>query len=137
MTRPTANVGVNNSDGNPKPCSKSRVELDIGFDAALWLAFAQQTKRGGFDLAREVVQARISPARIEALGGLGEDVGAGVTDSIDAVSESHEALAPLQLGADHGFRALGRADVEYHVERRPGCAAMEGTLKCADGAGDR
>src|SRR3989442_7412478 len=114
-----------------------RVELDIGFDATLRLTFAEQTKRGGFDLAREVVEALIAPARIEALGGLGEDVGAGVPDSIDAMSESHETLAPLQFGADDGFRALLRADFEYHVERWPGCAAMQRTLERADGAGDR
>ena len=52
------------------------------------------------------------------------------------MAESHEALAPIQFGADDRFRALGRADFKYHVERRPGSAAVQGTLERADSAGD-
>src|SRR5712691_9628219 len=99
-----------------------RVELDIGIDSTLWLAFAEQTKRGGLDLPREVVEALIAPARIEALGGPTKDIGTRVTDSVDAVSESHEALAPIQFRENEGVRALGSPDFKHHVQRRPGCA---------------
>ena len=53
------------------------------------------------------------------------------------MSESHEALAAIEFGADDGFRALGRADLEHHVERGTGRAAMQRALERADRAGDR
>ena len=113
------------------------VELDIGVEPPLRLAFTEQTKRGAFDAPRQVVKAPIAAACIELLGGVGQDIRARIAHSVDAMSESHEALAPIQLGADDGFRALGRADFEHHVERRTGRAAMQWALERAHGAGDR
>ena len=52
------------------------------------------------------------------------------------MAESHQALAPIQFEADEAFRALGRADFKDHVERGPGCAAMQRTLERADCARD-
>jgi hypothetical protein len=53
------------------------------------------------------------------------------------VSESHEALAAIEFGADDRFGALRCGDVEHHVERRTGCAAMQRALECTDRAGNR
>ena len=53
------------------------------------------------------------------------------------MAESHQPFAAIELGADHRFGALGSADLEHHVERRTGRAAMQRALERADGAGDR
>lgn len=97
---------------------QGRVGLDVGVEAAARLAFAQQAQRRGFDRPGKVVEQSIAVTRVEALGGLDHDVGAPIAYSIDAVSEPHEALTAIQHGADDRFRALGRADLEHHVERR-------------------
>src|SRR5207253_6032463 len=99
-----------------------RVELDIGVEATLRLALPQQPQRGGFDLLRQMIETLVATARIEALRGLGQHIRARVPHPVDAMPESHEALAPIELGADDRFRALGRADFKDHVECRSRCA---------------
>src|SRR2546428_2865825 len=68
-----------------------RIEFDIGIESPFRLALTEQAQRGGFDLPGQLIERPIAVARIEALGGLGEDIRARVTHSVDAMSESHEA----------------------------------------------
>jgi len=68
---------------------------------------------------------------------LRQDIGTRVTHAVDAMSESHETLAPIELGADDRFRALGSADFEDHVQRGTRRPAVQRTLERADRAGDR
>src|SRR6266705_1144586 len=114
-----------------------RVELDIGLEPPFWLAFTEQTQRGDFDLPRKVIEKLIAAARIEAFGSSGKHIRTRVTHAVDAMSESHETLAPIEFGADDTFRPFGSTDFEHHIQRRTRCAAMQWTLECADGAGDR
>jgi len=65
-----------------------------------------------------------------------EHVGARIADAVDAVAESHQPLAAIELRADHVVGALGRADLEDHVERRPRRAAVQRPFEGPDGAGD-
>src|SRR5262249_11555344 len=44
------------------------VELDVGVEAAVGLALAQQPQGGGFDAARQVVETAVAAVQIEALG---------------------------------------------------------------------
>ena len=73
-----------------------RVELDVGVESPPGFAFAEQAKRGGFDVSREVVQGPIAAGRIEALGGVGKNIRTRVAHPVDAMAESHETLAPIQ-----------------------------------------
>ena len=80
----------------------------------------------------------MSPAaREQPLGGGGEHVGARVANLVDAVAESHQPLAAFDLPAQQRFGARGVADLEHHVERRAGRAAVQRPLQRADRADDR
>ena len=96
----------------------------------------QQAQRGPFDAARHIVQTAIAVAPVELLGGACQDVGARIANPVDAVAESHDALAAIQLRANDRLGAVRRADFEHHVERGTGRAAVQRTFERADGAGD-
>ena len=97
----------------------------------------KQTQRSEIDRPSEVIEVPIAVARIEACSGLRQDVRPRIAHAIDAMSESHQTLAPIQLGADDEFCALGSAGLEHHIERWTWRAAMERALERPDGTGDR
>ena len=69
----------------------------------------------------------MSPAaREHPLGGRGEHVGARIADLVDAVAESHQLVAALDLPAQERLGARRLADLEHHVERRPGAPPCSG-----------
>ncbi len=114
-----------------------RVKFDIRVQAPVRLVFAEQAQRGRFNAPCQLIEVPIAAARIEALCGLGQDVCARIAHPVDAMSESHQALSPFELGADDGLGALGRADFEDHVERRAGRPAMQRSLERSHRPRDR
>ncbi len=74
---------------------------------------------------------------IQALGGGREDVGARVADLVDAMAEAHQLFSRLDLSAQHRLGARRIADLEHHVERRSGSAAVQRTFECADSSDNR
>jgi hypothetical protein len=115
---------------------KGSVEFHVGLKPPVRLAFAEEAKRGSFNTPGEVVKLPVAAARVELVSGSGQYIRAWIAHPIDSVSESHEALTLIQLGAKDSFGTLRTADFEDHLERRAGRAAMERTLEGAHRASD-
>ena len=111
------------------------VELDVGLQAATGLVLFEQAQRDCLHAARQVVQ-RVASAEHRLRRG-GQDVGARIADFVDAVAEAHQPLARLDLPAQHLLGARDLGDLEDHVERGTGRAAVQRPFQCADGARDR
>ena len=86
--------------------------------------FPEQAKRSSFNFPCKIIEAPIASVRIEVLRGFGQHIRAGITHPVDAMSESHEALSPFELGANDGFGPFGSADFEDHIERGAGHPTM-------------
>lgn len=108
------------------------VELDVGVEGTVGLVLPQQAQGGGFDAAGELVERRVAAAHVEALRFRGEHVGARIAHAVDAVAETHQTLAAGELLAQHRLGAVGGADLEDHVERGAGSAAVERPFESAD-----
>jgi len=110
------------------------VELHVGVEASIGLALAEETEGSGFDGAGEVVELAIAASGVELRGGFREDVSTRIADAVDAVPESHEALATIEARADGGFGTVGAADFKHHLESGSRGAAMERPFERADGS---
>src|SRR5689334_22938852 len=115
---------------------QSSVELDVGIEPAIGPVLPQQAKRGLFYRLGESIKLLIAPMCVKAPGRFSQHVGSRITNFVDAMAESHEPLAAIELGAKNGFGALRHANLEDHVECGTRCAAVERTLQGADRACD-
>src|ERR1051325_9412267 len=106
----------------------------MGIQPPVGLVLAQEAQSGLLDTTCEVVEAAIATAGIELVGRTRKDIGTRIADAIDAMAEAHQALSAIEFRANDSLGALGTADLEDHLERRPGRAAMQRPLQCADGA---
>ena len=101
-----------------------RVEFDVRVESPVRFAFAKQAQRGRFHASRKFVESLIAICRIEPIGGMGQDIRARIPHTVDSVSESHEALTSIELGAYDGFGALWTPDFKNHLERGSGRSTM-------------
>ena len=101
-----------------------RVELDVGVEPAIRLPLAQQAQRGDFDSSRQLVQRAVAVAGVKAFRRSRQHVGPRIADAVDAMAESHQPLAAIELRADNRLRPLGGANLQHHIERRAWRAAQ-------------
>src|SRR5678815_1941246 len=95
-----------------------RVELDIGLQRTRGFMLAQQTQRTRLDSSRELVQLPITLPLEEARGRLPQYICPRFSGAIHAMSKPHQALAAVKFLAQDGLCAIGRANLEYQIQRR-------------------
>jgi hypothetical protein len=76
-------------------------------------------------------------AEKQPFGGVRQHVGARIAHLVDAMSEAHQLPAGVDLPAQDLGGPGCVADLEHHVERRSGGAAVQRPLECAQCANHR
>src|SRR6516225_11323407 len=92
------------------------VELYVGIEPPVRLVFSQEAERRGFDAEGKLVQLPVASRLIKPRRGLCEHVRAGIANTVDAMSESHQPLTEIQFCANHSIGALRLGDFEDHIE---------------------
>ncbi len=113
------------------------IELDIGLQVAPRLVFFQQAHRDLLDVFRQMIELQVAVGGVHLLGGLRQHLGAGVAHFVNTMAEAHQTLALFEFGAQVRLGIGFGGDLEDHIERRAGRAAVQRPLQRTDRADHR
>src|SRR6266498_2068715 len=119
--------------GYSQPMQKQRcIKLDICFKITVRILFRQEVHSNIFYFSSKCIEGHVPRLPEHFLSRGREHFRAWVACSVDTMSKTHKSLSTFEFPTHDRLRAVRLANLEHHIKRRSGRAAMKRTLQSAN-----